>query len=51
MTKVDILRIYAEQNLQQANEAADARRLSKARLNLKRNMDALEMGDEEEEEL
>lgn len=47
MTKVDILRILEDLNAQQANEAADARRLSKARLTLRKRLEEIEHGDED----
>lgn len=49
MTKVDILRIFEDLNVQQANEAADARRLSKARLTLRKRLNEIELGDNEYE--
>lgn len=46
--KVDIVRIYRENAMQEANEKADAVRLSKARLEFKKRLDEVEMGNEEE---
>lgn len=39
MTTVDLIRIFAEQAQAEANEAADARRLSKARLTLRKRLE------------
>jgi hypothetical protein len=48
MKCVDITRIFAEQKMQEANEKADAARLSKARLEFKKRLDEVEMRNEEE---
>jgi hypothetical protein len=48
MTKADIARIFSEQKAAEANEAADAKRLSRVRRELKRGMDEIELGNEEE---
>lgn len=47
MTRADLIRIYAENSEQERNEKAEAQRLSKARVNLKRRMDEIELGNEE----
>lgn len=49
MTTVDLIRIFAEQAQAEANEAADARRLSKARLTLRKRLDDEELGENEDE--
>lgn len=45
--RADLIRIYAETSEQERNEKAEAQRLSKARVNLKRRMDEIELGNEE----
>lgn len=47
MTVSDLKRIYEEQAQSERNEAADAKRLSRARRELKRRMDEVEMENEE----
>lgn len=47
MTHADIQRIFEEQAQAEANEQAEAKRLSKARLMLRKRLEEVEHGDED----
>lgn len=47
MTVSDLERLFAQESLKAADVEAFQKKLSRARLNLKRQMDEIEMGNEE----